>query len=127
MTPFRNPIALVLLAVMLAVAGCYYDKSEVLSPQRSAPCDTTAVTFSRSVAPLLSMQCAGCHSNANAPSSGDNIRLEKYADVKAQLTKVLGSVEWKNDFSAMPKDGAKMSDCQIRMLRIWADAGALDN
>ncbi|MBL0174214.1 MAG: hypothetical protein IPP94_02930 [Ignavibacteria bacterium] len=127
MTSFRNLLALVLLAVMLAVAGCYYDKEEVLSPQRSAPCDTTAVTFSRSIAPLLSIQCAGCHSNANAPSSGDNIRLQTHADVKAQLSKVLGSVQWKSNFSAMPKNGAKMSDCQIRTLQIWADAGALDN
>jgi hypothetical protein len=127
MTRTRSTLAFAFLLIALVTAGCYYDKAEVLYPQASAACDTTAVTFSRSVAPLLAMQCSGCHSNANAAAFGDNIRLENHADIVARLAKVLGAVQWLNGYSPMPKNGAMLSDCQIRMLQLWANNGALNN
>ena len=117
-------IAMVLAACAFAAAGCYYDKQEVLAPTAGAACDTSAVSFSRSVAPLLSLQCSGCHSNGSAAAFGDGIRLQDHADVKANLNRVLGAVSWQNGFSPMPKNGARLSDCQIRILQIWSLNGA---
>lgn len=115
---------IVFAVLAFAATGCYYDKQEVLSPTAGAICDTSAVTFSRSVAPLLSLQCYGCHSNGSAAAFGDGIRLQEHADVKANLPRVLGAASWQNGFSPMPKNGARLSDCQIRILQIWSLNGA---
>jgi hypothetical protein len=118
------PFALLLLVVTTIAGGCYYDKQEVLTPTAGAACDTSNVTFSKSVAPLLSLQCYGCHSNGSADAFGNGIRLEQYADVKANLERVLGAVTWQNGFSPMPKNGNQLSDCQIRTLLLWSQNGA---
>ena len=114
---FRPLLSLALLA--LFVTGCYYDNEELLYPQVSGLCDTTAVTYGGSIQPMLSRNCYACHSNANAPGFGDNIRLELYSDVKANLQRVYGAITWHSGFSRMPKNAAKLDDCSIRMFELW--------
>lgn len=89
-------------------------------------CDTTAVTFSGSVMPLLQTYCNGCHGGG---SPQGNINYNSYSGVKATVTngKLLGSVEHAAGYSPMPKNANKLSDCNLRIIRAWVDAGALNN
>ena len=89
-------------------------------------CDTTNVTYSGSIIPILQNSCIGCHSGS---TPGGNISLNTYAGVFTQATngKLFGSVNHSTGFSAMPKGGNKLSTCQIDMIRIWIDAGAPNN
>ena len=113
-----------LLFLTVATTSCYYDKEEILYPQ--SVCDTTNVTYSSSVVPILVSNCTSCHAG-NTPSAG--IKLDAYADVKIQVTngRLWGSVSHAKSYSAMPKNGNKMSDCNLTKIKKWIDAGAPNN
>ena len=103
--------------------GCYYDK-DLINP--NAICDTTTVTYSGSVKPILTAYCTGCHSGPNAPS---NIKLDAHASVKvvADNKKLLGTINHTAGFSPMPKNGTKLSECNIAKIRKWVTTGAPNN
>ncbi len=91
----------------------------------SGICDTTNITYTKTIAPLLLTNCVGCHSGS-APS-GD-ITLSSYAAVKTFATngRLLGSVNGQSGFVQMPPVG-RLEQCQITQLGIWIRAGALNN
>ena len=113
----------ILLILAAFIQGCYYDK-QFLDPSTS--CDTAIVTYSGSVSPVLTAFCTGCHSGANAPLG---INLDSYTGVKLQVSngKLLGVVTHSSGFSPMPKNGNKLSDCNIAKIRKWMTAGAPNN
>lgn len=92
----------------------------------SGRCDSAVFTFSGAIRPLLNAQCAGCHSGSSAQGGID---LSTYAAVKGRVNdgKLWGSVNHLPGFSAMPKNGAKLPDCQIGQLQKWMAAGAPNN
>lgn len=111
----------------LLLSSCYYDNVETLYPVLSSSCDTTAVTFSASIAPILSASCLSCHSNATAASFGSNIKLESYADVKTNAVGLAGSIKQTGSYSPMPKNGGKLNACSIQKFDIWVRNGMLNN
>lgn len=89
-------------------------------------CDTSNVTFSKTIGPIIQTYCQGCHSNSN-PSGG--INLQGYANIKtyADFGSLLGTVIHDPKYSPMPKGGNKIDDCKIAQLKIWLKAGAPNN
>lgn len=83
-------------------------------------CDTTTVTYSQSVAPIINTACLGCHSNALA-SGGYN--FSTHAGLKAAVTngRLMGSINsWSNtstkfiiDFGIHPIMSELNDDWQI--------------
>lgn len=118
-----------LILFVATMAGCYYDTEEKLYPQISTGCNLTNVTFSGTVSPILQASCYTCHSNSNAASSGDGIRLQNYSDVLIQVKngKLMGSVKHAGGFSAMPKGGGKLTECEISQLKKWIDNNTPNN
>lgn len=92
----------------------------------ASACDTANVTFSGAIKTILNGTCTGCHGNA-APQA--NINLTIYAGVKAKVDdgRLWGAINHLPGFSAMPKGGAKLSDCQISQFKKWIAAGAPNN
>lgn len=123
---FYNSILIICLCLL---GSCYRDVEEQLYPAGSGGtgCDTTAVTYSTTVASILqSNGCVSCHSGG-APSGG--ISLQTYASVKAsaQSGRLYGAINHAAGFSPMPKGGNKMSACHIMKVKAWIDKGALNN
>lgn len=91
-------------------------------------CDTTNVTFSASVMPLISLKCKGCH-GGSLPQGG--VSLSNYAEVKVRVAdgSLIGAVTRQPGFTAMPypAGSARLPDCDIRKIQIWIDGGALNN
>jgi hypothetical protein len=106
------------LVLVLAGVSCYYDSEEALYPQLSS-CDTANVTYSVTIVSIMSSNCYSCHSNRNAAAKGGNIRLEDYADVKANIDRVMGSVKHSSGYVRMPKNGGSIKECSITQLDIW--------
>lgn len=81
-------------------------------------CDSVHVTFNKTVNPIFSANCVECHNSALA--SG-NIDLTKYADIAriAANGRLMGTIEHKLGFSAMPKNRNKLSICDIAKIRKW--------
>ncbi len=92
----------------------------------NSDCDTTNVTFSGSVWPIIQTYCLGCH---NGGSSGGGISLRNYSEVAASANsgKLLGSIRYDAGYSPMPKYGQKLSDCKISEIRIWIEDGTPNN
>ncbi len=114
-----------MLAGPLCLAtGCAYDNAEELFP---APvCNTSAVTYQGTIAPILQANCLSCHSSAIAESG---IVLEDVHEVQhlAEHGTLLGVVTHSPGFPAMPKDAPQLSACDIAAIRAWVEAGAPDN
>jgi mono/diheme cytochrome c family protein len=91
-------------------------------------CDTT-YTYAKAVAPLITTYCIGCHSASAAVASGGSIDLSTYTQVKVYATngRLYGSVNHTAGYSAMPKNQAQLSTCQIAQFKKWIDAGAINN
>lgn len=89
-------------------------------------CDTAVFTYSGAVKPIMDKKCVGCHNPSNL---GGNIDLSTYIAVRAVAIngKLYGSVAQQPGYSPMPKNGIKLSDCEIRQIQKWIAAGALNN
>ena len=91
-----------------------------------ANCDTTVFTFSGAVKTIMDNKCVGCH---NPLSLGGSVDLSIYAGIKtiALNGKLFGSVSQQPGYQAMPKNGVKLSDCELTQIKKWIDAGSLNN
>jgi hypothetical protein len=89
-------------------------------------CDTTVFTYGGAVKPIMDAKCAGCHNPTNL---GGNIDISTYNTIKvvALNGKLYGSVSHQSGYSPMPKNSAKLSDCEIRQIQKWISSGALNN
>lgn len=89
-------------------------------------CDTLNVTFSGSVWPTLQTNCVGCHSGGNP---GGNIVITDYNSVVilAENGSLMGAINHEPNFSPMPKNGVKLSDCNIAEIKIWIEDGTPEN
>jgi hypothetical protein len=116
------------LVIMLITTHCYYENEEHLFPSVNNSCDTTNVTYAGSVQPILSQNCYSCHSNSNAASFGGGYFLQNYADIKAHADdgKLLGSIEHKPGYFAMPLSGS-LSTCNISTIAQWVNKGSPNN
>jgi hypothetical protein len=115
---------LIALALLLLIPGCYYDNEEELYPA-VITCDTISVSYSSSVAPILTNSCNGCHSSASA-SGGVVLDSYSQASVYALNGKLYGVVSHTRG-SPMPKGGSKIDNCSIAKIKKWAAAGAPNN
>jgi hypothetical protein len=103
------------------LSGCYYDKEEDLYPARY--CDLTDATYTNRIQPLVQANCAisGCHV-ADGDGPGDFTQfdeLKAYADNGELRTRVL-------DDQDMPPSGP-LSSCDREIIRLWLEAGALND
>lgn len=112
------------VTILFASASCYYDNEEALYPSLSSSCDTTNVTFSGTIVPILSNNCFSCHSNATS-SFGGNIRLESFADVQANSARLIAAIK-QTGAKPMPP-GGKLKTCSISQFDIWIKNGAPNN
>jgi hypothetical protein len=116
-----------LLAILIVFAtGCYYDKAEELYRLDVGSCDTSNVTYSLTIAPLMQASCNSCHSTTGA--SGGWI-TDTYAgmNVIALNGKLYGAVNQSSGFSPMPKGSGKMSECTISQIKTWVNSGSPNN
>jgi len=89
-------------------------------------CDTTTVTYAKTIVPVLELNCIGCHSNVDPQGK---ITLEGYQNVKILVDngKIIGAIKHLPKFVPMPDNNMKLSDCNLRQLEIWISNGAPNN
>ncbi len=118
----KTKIFILSMSIVVGISSCYNDNLEDLYGVQS--CDTTSVTYSADISPIINSQCASCHSS-NSPSAG--ISIHDYSSavsyVNSSKTKLLGSVKWDGTASNMPKGGSKWNACNISKLEAWINQG----
>ena len=117
----RLLISFAILSIFsLFFISCYYDNEEALYPSLSSTCDTSNVTFSGIISPILANNCYSCHSDANA-AFGGNIHLQSIADVITNTPRIVVSIK-QTGSKPMPP-GGKLSSCAISQFDIWVRNG----
>ena len=125
----KRTIIFYTLAIGLLLQACYYDNETVLYKKDgggiSTACDTTNVTYSGTIAPIMASSCNPCH----VASSGNGVITSDYTNLKITVTngKLVRDVNWTSGSDPMPKGGTKLSACVLAKIGIWVSKGALNN
>ena len=110
------------ITVMInTIAGCYYDKEELLYPGSRVDCSTLSATYSK-VQPILAAKCntSGCH---NARDAAGNTVLETYDQVKAKA----GRINQRAIIDKTMPPGGALSAGDIAILQCWIASGTPNN
>ena len=89
-------------------------------------CDTSMVSFSNFVKPLILKNCLGCHSG-NTPSGGLNLENYTGIEILAKNGRLFGAINHDTGFVPMPQGSGKLAQCDIDKIKSWIDAGATNN
>lgn len=122
-----------ILVISLFTTSCYYDNYEELNPAfGTSICDTAGtISFSTQIQPLLVGYCGTTGAGATACHGSTNTSgwpLVTYDDVTTSAnSSLMDALNHTNGASAMPKDGGKLSTCDITKFQKWIDQGMLDN
>ncbi|HEX6914204.1 MAG TPA: c-type cytochrome [Chitinophagaceae bacterium] len=114
------------VAISLAFAGCYYDKSELVYPAQTA-CDTANLKYSTDITGILATNCYACHSGS--AQAGGSVKLDSYTALTTVVNngKLVLAITHSPGASAMPKNMPKLSDCDINRIKAWINQGAQNN
>lgn len=114
-----------MIVVIIITNSCYYDSEEYLYPNPTS-CDTTSVTYSLTVAPILANNCNACH-NSSAPTAG--IITDSYDGLQPIIANgsFRGAINHVSPWSPMPKGGNKLNSCDLAKIDAWLNAGAPNN
>ena len=94
--------------------------------QEKIRCDTTDVTFSKVIAPIVQQNCIGCHSGSS-PGGGIDFSMFSELQEAAKDMRMLNAVLHAPGFKAMPLGGSKLPECDIEAIRKWTNDGAPNN
>ncbi|MCB0806299.1 MAG: hypothetical protein KDC05_10910 [Bacteroidales bacterium] len=111
--------------MLTAMQACYYDNEETLYPD-SVACDTTNVTYAGTIAPIMAANCNSCH---NSGLANGGVITESYDGLKivADNGRLEGAVFHQSGYSPMPQNLPQLPDCELTKIKIWIDAGAINN
>ncbi|MCX6244404.1 MAG: hypothetical protein NTU98_06825 [Bacteroidetes bacterium] len=86
-----------------------------------AGCDSSNVTYTATIGPIVNSWCTGCHGTSN-PSNG--LDLTTYDQVKASVNggRLMGAIQQDYGYYPMPK-GSHLSSCEISLFQIWVRLG----
>ncbi|MFT7588228.1 MAG: hypothetical protein ACI959_000435 [Limisphaerales bacterium] len=91
----------------------------------SMDCDTSTVSFSLNILPIIQSNCTGCHSGS-APQAG--ITLNNYSTISGQaLFGTLFLTLSGDGVTQMPNNLPALDVCNITLIKKWIDEGAPDN
>lgn len=123
MKRFVIPAATIAIFLLFFVS-CYYDNEEALYPALTNACDTTYVTYSGTIAPVLSSYCTTCH-GGSVPSGG--ISLTSYSAVQTVASSgLLMNALTGKGVPIMPMSGS-LPSCKLSLFQIWIRKGMLNN
>ncbi len=85
-------------------------------------CDTTNLSYSKFIQPLIAQYCQGCHIENDW---GGGVLLNSYADVKAVALngRLYAAVAQQKGYSPMPKFLKPLPECYIIKIRAWINEG----
>ncbi len=112
-------ISLLLIMGVFYLIGCSKEEIDVFE------CDTGTPTYTNDIKAIMDGSCAfsGCH---DASSSKRGYDLSDYTGTKegSENDAFLGSIQHKNSYDNMPRNGSKLSDESIELISCWVQNGA---
>ncbi len=111
---------------LLVAVGCTKENAEDAYGPAPVTCDTTNVTYSGVVQPIIAAKCAtsGCHLGAGA--SGWDLSNYHGVLTSSEYGVLMPAINHTGP-SPMPKGQAKLDDCSIAKIQKWVNDGAPNN
>jgi hypothetical protein len=130
MSPIPKSVLSILVCIMIAVSvtwfsGCKYYNEVDLYPQPST-CDTTNVTYSQTITPILRDNCYVCHSTSIA-SGGVILDTPEGVQVVATNGQLWKAVNHAAGVVPMPKDLPQLPACPLAQINKWITSGHPNN
>jgi cytochrome c5 len=97
------------------------DPNTPIIPNTST-CDTTTISFDKTIFPILQANCTACHSTASASGGIDLTNYTAIATI-VKNGKLYGAITHTTGYSPMPSSSQKVSDCNIIQIKKWIVAG----
>ncbi len=117
---------IVLLVIILVFSSCYNRKAADLYPSTTV-CDTTSVTYSGTILPIMQQHCAisGCHTG---PGTANGLDYRQYSDlaVVASNGQLIPAIKHTGP-DPMPKDMPMLDACSINEIVRWVNEGYPNN
>jgi hypothetical protein len=109
----------------MMMASCTYD-SEELFFGTPGDCDTTAVSYSEHISPVMAVSCNACH-NSSSPSGG--VITSGYVGLSAAASsgRLVGAVWHFSGYSPMPLAQPQLDSCSMKRIMAWVNQGHPDN
>ncbi len=106
--------------IISAMYSCTKNNAEEMKVPTADKCDTTNISFSLDVLPIIQKKCTdgGCHILTNSYGRV----LTDYAGIKSTAkdnNKLLGAIKHLAGYRFMPDDGDKLGDCDINKIEAW--------
>lgn len=113
----------------LVFVSCYYDNEEELFipiPGSTGSCDSIAITYSGTIAPIMTSYCTRCH---RAGRTDGGVNIAGYAQLLPYVNngQLLGTIRHEAGNNPMPPSGGKIPSCDIQSISAWIEGGAPNN
>ncbi len=118
---------LIPILLMISFLSQNYDNEEDLYQYvNQEECTATTATFQVDIVPMMLAHCNQCHRNDRQDG---NVNLEGYNNIKtyADDGSLYGTTNHDPGYSVMPTSGIKIPFCEIEKMRLWIEAGSLNN
>ena len=93
----------------------------------TGPCNPTSpVSFKDDLLPIIDNYCYGCHNTAD-PQGGYSYSTHNETMKSVNDGTLMGSIRFESGYEAMPEKSNKMPSCNIDLIQLWIDEGAMDN
>lgn len=123
----RNCLA---LFISITLFACTYEKGDLPIPVVN--CDTTNITYSATIEPIITTYCAitlngdnVCH--ASGTIYGTNYEFTTYTKVKAKVDAGTFRQRVLIEKSMPPPNAEPLSACDLQKIQVWVDMGAPNN
>jgi len=113
-------------AAVLYLAGCSKQSEDKL--KAATTCDTTAVSYSLQVLPILQNNCYSCHGAGSTAGSG-GIDLSTYTKLKVYADNgfLVGNVTHSPGYVGMPYGLPMLPSCEVNTIVAWVHQGTKNN
>lgn len=126
-------IATMITIAAIHISGCESKKGDLaVMATGSTPvvtCDSLNSKYSVQVKNIISANCYSCHATPVATALGGGIVLDTYNGLNFWATNgiLLDNITQVPGSNPMPKNAAKLSDCDIAKIRVWINSGSPNN
>lgn len=119
MKQFFFALSVLLVLALVSQTACYYDNEE--EQYGTVVCDTTAISFSQDVLPIINSRCISCHAPGGQQESSPYTSYEQIKNYDAAMVERINGIG-----SIMPPTGA-ISTCEKLKIAAWVNAGSPNN
>jgi hypothetical protein len=119
-------ITLLIGASVLYLAGCSKESEDKLAG--TTTCDTTGISYSLQIVPILQNNCYVCHGSGSTAGSG-GIDLSSYSKLKVYADNgyLVGNVTHAPGYVGMPYGLPKLPACEVNTIVAWVNQGTKNN